>query len=134
MSTAQISSGGLLADLAALLALLGSKQLVSVVELQDVVGDPDVDVAASGCLAEADLLAVHAHDTDRGGAARDPIAVAAAAVGACGPVRAGAKLGHRRGLLPPEPLSWGGNVQCLVRPAAVVVADPLVELGLRRLQ
>ena len=91
-----------------MLALLGSKQLVSVVELQDVVGDPDVDVAASGCLAEADLLPVHAHDTDRGGTARDPIAVAAAAVGAGKPGALGAFLathpGAKRFVEAPKPI------------------------------
>ena len=59
--------GSLHSDLPGVGAQFGAQQLVAVVALQDLVGDPHVDGPARGRDAEADLLPVHADHPDRRG-------------------------------------------------------------------
>jgi len=109
-----------LSDLSWLLALLGAQQVIAVEELQDLVGDPDVDVAAGCGLTEADLLPVDADDADRGRAAGDPVAVAAVAVRAFGAVGARAYRCHFGALFAQEPRCRRVHIQGLMGTAVVV--------------
>ena len=123
--------GAFLAYRAGVVAFVGSEELVAVVELHDLIGDPDVDVVSGGGGAEADLLPVDADHAHGRGAAGHPGAVRAVRTWAFGQVSGRPQRGDpgRRGLQ--EPARGGGHVQRLVRPAAVVVGDPFVQLDLR---
>ena len=114
-------------------APLGPQELVAVVELQVLLGDPDIDWVSRGGDAEADLLPVHAHHPDRAGSTSHPGPISAVLSGTTTASR-GPQRAHRRGLLAQEPLRRGGHLQPLVGSVSVVVTNPLIELGLRGLE
>ena len=67
--------GSFLAYVAVCGPLLGAEQLVAVETLYDVVGDPDIDVAAGRCDPQTDLLPADRDDSVAAGSPGDPFAV-----------------------------------------------------------
>lgn len=65
--------GPFLADVSFRFADGGAKQVGAGPELENAVGDVDVDELASTMLADADLLPGHAHDAVAGHPAGDPV-------------------------------------------------------------